>query len=121
MGRTSSSPPVSPVPPGITGASQLAPRLIDFQKSGSPGAAENRQLWLSAFEFGSAPPPPFSATLTLVPKLAAAGGVGGAKALAPLLCFVNQVLVMQTLGSQSGVRLSGKAMLAFPSGSVVIV
>ena len=70
--------------------------------------------------FGSAFPVELG-RVTFGPKLAGAGGVGGRYALGPLLCFVNQVLFMQLVAGQSGVRLSGYAMFALPAGSRVTV
>src|SRR5260370_8307090 len=97
MGRTSSSPPITPVSSatGLTGARKLAPRLVDLQKSGLPGAAEKMQLCVSTLEFGSAPPPPFAATFTLAPKLAAVGGAGVSNALPPLFSFAHHALFIQ--------------------------
>ena len=121
----SSSPPIRPVSSatGFGKRKKLAPASVDFQTSGLPGEAEKRQLWESAFMFGSAglSPVPFSGRETFAAKVADLGRTGGLYALRPLFCFVNHVLVMQVSGGQSGVRLSGNAMFAFPSGSIVIV
>src|SRR2546423_11080077 len=120
IGKISSSPPIKPVSSatGFGRRKKLAPLFTDFQATGPPGDAENRQLCESTFMFGSAWP--FELGMTkFAAKVAGAGAAGGLKALLASVCLAYQVLVRQMFGSQLW-TLSAKTMLALPSLSKAI-
>src|ERR1700730_13071649 len=86
-------------------------------------APPKMQLCESTLELGSAKPDDAGIAM-FAAKVAGPGGDGGAYALGPPVCFVNQVFARQlavqvTPPGCEGVPFT-KAMFAFPSGSIVI-